>query len=142
MPLLEFMIVCLGAHVWCHPIDGRHATCASLTDLYLLQLARVANYPYPALSTAQIAGGNVTYAIQGPDAGPVILYFHGWGDLTYRVALPLEYPLIDAGYQLLVVHRPGYAGTALQGIVDGETSMAERRGFCVYGSRAHHIPLW
>jgi len=29
----------------------------------LLQLARVANYPYPALSTAQIAGGNVTYTI-------------------------------------------------------------------------------
>lgn len=86
----------------------------------LLQLARVANYPYPSLSTALIAGGNVTHAIQGPYDGPVILYFHGWGD-DYRVVLPLEYPLIDAGYRLLVVHRPGYAGTALEGIVDGET---------------------
>ena len=102
-------------------VDGRHAN-MRITNrrTSLLQLARVANYPYPSLSTAQIAGGNVTYAIQGPDDGPVILYFHGWGD-DYRVALPLEYPLIDAGYQLLVVHRPGYAGTALEGIVHGET---------------------
>jgi pimeloyl-ACP methyl ester carboxylesterase len=33
--------------------------------------------------------------------------------------VPLEYPLIDAGFRLLVVHRPGYAGTALEGAVEG-----------------------
>ena len=86
----------------------------------LLESQRIANYSYPALSKAQVEGGTVTYAVQGPETGATILYFHGWGD-DYRVVLPLEYPLIDAGYRLLVVHRPGYAGTSLDGAVDGGT---------------------
>lgn len=84
--------------------------------------------PTDALACCNSRGSQITpISIHGsdrggqrPDDGPVILYFHGWGD-DYRVALPLEYPLVDARYQLLVVHRPGYAGTALEGIVDGET---------------------
>ena len=35
------------------------------------------------------------------------------------MVLPLEYPLIEAGYRLLVFHRPAYAGTALFGRAGG-----------------------
>ena len=71
------------------------------------------------MSAADIGGGKVTYAIQGPENGPLIVYFHGWGD-DYRTVLPLEYPLIDAGFRLLVPHRPGYLGTTLEGEIDGK----------------------
>jgi pimeloyl-ACP methyl ester carboxylesterase len=71
------------------------------------------------MSMADINGGKITYAIQGPESGPLILYLHGWGD-DFRVVAPLEYPLIEAGFRLLVVHRPGYAGTTLEGEVDGK----------------------
>jgi pimeloyl-ACP methyl ester carboxylesterase len=70
------------------------------------------------MSTADINGGRITYAAQGPENGPLILYFHGWGD-DFRGVVPLEYPLIKAGFRLLVVHRPGYAGTTLEGEVEG-----------------------
>lgn len=82
----------------------------------LLDPARIAGYALPELRSAQIAdvpGGRMTYAIQGSPRAPVVVYFHGWGD-DYRVVLPLEYPLVDAGFRLLVAHRPGYAGTSLQ----------------------------
>jgi pimeloyl-ACP methyl ester carboxylesterase len=36
------------------------------------------------------------------------------------VVLPLEYPLIEAGFRLLVFHRPGYVGTALWGRAAGK----------------------
>ena len=82
----------------------------------LLKPGRVENYPLPALRTALVDGGagKVTYAIDGRVDGPLILYFHGWGD-DYRMVFPLEYGLVDAGFRLLVPHRPGYAGTALEG---------------------------
>jgi pimeloyl-ACP methyl ester carboxylesterase len=83
-------------------------------EALLLDQQRIANYRLPALSFANIMGTGVSYALQGPARGPLLLYFHGWGD-DYRVVLPLEYPLIDAGYRLLVFHRPGYAGTGLSG---------------------------
>ena len=80
----------------------------------LLNPERVASWALPALSSADIGGGKITYAIQGLDRGPLVVYFHGWGD-DYRIVLPLEHPLIEAGFRLLVVHRPGYAGTTLEG---------------------------
>jgi pimeloyl-ACP methyl ester carboxylesterase len=85
----------------------------------LLNPERVANWTLPNLAAADVGGGRITYAVQGPESGPLILYFHGWGD-DFRVVLPLEHPLIDAGFRLLVVHRPGYAGTTLEGEVDGK----------------------
>jgi pimeloyl-ACP methyl ester carboxylesterase len=85
----------------------------------LLDRQRIDTYRLPALSSADIMGSRVTYALQGPAHGPLLLYFHGWGD-DYRVVLPLEYPLIEAGYRVLVFHRPGYAGTALSGRVAGK----------------------
>lgn len=103
------------------PLAARFGQAAGSASNGLLRADRVANYPYPAMSSAHVGGGIVTYAMQGPESGPTILYFHGWGD-DYRVVLPLEYPLIDAGYRLLIVHRPGYAGTALEGSVDGQAS--------------------
>jgi 2-hydroxy-6-oxonona-2,4-dienedioate hydrolase len=85
----------------------------------LLDPERIASWTHPGISAADIGGGTITYGIQGPETGPLVLYFHGWGD-DFRVVLPLEYPLIDAGFRLLVVHRPGYAGTTLGGEVDGK----------------------
>jgi pimeloyl-ACP methyl ester carboxylesterase len=81
-----------------------------------LEPERVKNWDLPALQVAAVGGGKISYAIQG--SGPLLLYFHGWGD-DFRVVLPLEHPLIEAGFRLLVVHRPGYAGTTLEGEVDG-----------------------
>ena len=86
----------------------------------LLRPERVESYPLPAVKTATIEGGKVTYALAGPSDGPLVLYFHGWGD-DYRVVLPLEYTLADAGFRLLVPHRPGYAGTTLDWIKAGKT---------------------
>ena len=95
-----------------------HRTCALGEEGHLLDQQRIANYRLPALSSVNIMGSRVTYAVQGPAQAPLLLYFHGWGD-DYRVVLPLEYPLIEAGYRLLVFHRPGYAGTALSGRAGG-----------------------
>jgi pimeloyl-ACP methyl ester carboxylesterase len=89
-------------------------------EAHLLDQRRITNYRLPALSIANILGTRVSYALQGPVRAPLVLYFHGWGD-DYRVVLPLEYPLIEAGYRLMVFHRPGYAGTALSGRVGGQT---------------------
>jgi pimeloyl-ACP methyl ester carboxylesterase len=86
----------------------------------LLVPERVAAYPLPPARTASIEGRDVTYALAGPASGPLILYFHGWGD-DYRAVLPLEYPLMDAGFRLLVPNRPGYGGTALEWLKGGRT---------------------
>ena len=81
---------------------------------------RVAGYPLPHAKTAVIEGCNVTYALAGPENGPLIVYFHGWGD-DYRAVLPLEYSLMDAGFRLLVPNRPGYGGTALEWLKGSRT---------------------
>jgi len=86
----------------------------------LMAAERVAAYRLPPAKTATIEGCNVTYALAGPESGPLILYFHGWGD-DYRAVLPLEYPLMDAGFRLLVPNRPGYGGTALEWLKGGRT---------------------
>ena len=66
----------------------------------LLHPQHIANVAYPDMSTVDIDGGRITYAIQGPESAPLILYLHGWGD-DFRVVLSLEYPLIEAGFRLL-----------------------------------------
>jgi pimeloyl-ACP methyl ester carboxylesterase len=83
----------------------------------LLIASRVANAQLPVPEIRSIDGGNVSYVVAGRPDRPLILYFHGWGD-DYRVVLPLEYPLLDAGFRILVMHRPGYMGTSLEGNVD------------------------
>lgn len=83
----------------------------------LLRSVRVANDVLPAPVIRAVDGGNVSYVVHGRPGAPLILYFHGWGD-DYRVVLHLEYPLLDAGFRLLVMHRPGYLGTSLEGNFD------------------------
>jgi pimeloyl-ACP methyl ester carboxylesterase len=118
LPSIDRRLLLLGTAVFALAPFGPPARAAG-TGPALLDPDRVANYPFPPLSTLDIQGGKVTYALQGPEHGPLIVYFHGWGD-DYRVALPLEYSLIDAGYRLLIAHRPGYAGTALEGTMGGK----------------------
>jgi pimeloyl-ACP methyl ester carboxylesterase len=96
------------------------APAAAASDRHLLDPQRVGAYALPPVLQAEVDGGRITYAMQGPEQGPLVLYFHGWGD-DYRVVLPLEYPLIDAGFRLLVMHRPGYAGTAQYGRIGSRT---------------------
>jgi pimeloyl-ACP methyl ester carboxylesterase len=86
----------------------------------LLDPKRLETYPLPTVKSATIEGGKVTYALAGPENGPLLLYFHGWGD-DYRVALPLESGLTDAGFRILLPHRPGYAGTTLDWVKGGKT---------------------
>jgi len=86
----------------------------------LMHPERLEAYVLPPVTTAAIEGGKATYALAGPANGPLVLYFHGWGD-DYRVVLPLEYGLTDAGFRLLVPHRPGYAGTTLDWVKAGKT---------------------
>lgn len=100
--------------------DALRAGFARASGNGLLRPERVEGYPLPAVKTATVEGGKVTYALAGPADGPMLLYFHGWGD-DYRVVLPLEYGLADAGFRLVVPHRPGYAGTTLDWIKAGKT---------------------
>ena len=60
--------------------------------------------------TLNLSTGPVEYAQQG--TGPTILYFHGIGAGS-EVVFPMEQPLLDAGFHLLVPNRPGYFGTSL-----------------------------
>jgi pimeloyl-ACP methyl ester carboxylesterase len=91
-----------------------HRSYAVGEEGHLLDPQRIIHHRLPPLSSVKVIGTRVTYTVQGPPHAPLLLYFHGWGD-DYRVVLPLEYPLSEAGYRLLVFHRPGYAGTALSG---------------------------
>jgi pimeloyl-ACP methyl ester carboxylesterase len=90
----------------------------SAADVGLMAPERIEGYPLPPSKTAAIEGRDVAYALAGPAGGPLALYFHGWGD-DFRVVLPLEYTLADAGFRLLVPNRPGYGGTALDWITGG-----------------------
>jgi pimeloyl-ACP methyl ester carboxylesterase len=87
----------------------------------LLSPDRVASVVSAVPEVRAIDGGNVSYVVQGKADGPLLLYFHGWGD-DYRVVLPLEYPLVDAGFRILVMHRPGYMGTALEANINRQTA--------------------
>jgi pimeloyl-ACP methyl ester carboxylesterase len=92
----------------------------------LLKPARVDNEILPTPEMRAVDGGKVSYVIHGRPTAPLILYFHGWGD-DYRVVLPLEYPLLDAGFRLLVMHRPGYFGTSLEGDFDRRSAEGAAR---------------
>jgi len=118
----------------------------SAEALGLLESGRVANRPHPDISTADFGRSKITYAIQGPESGALILYFHGWGD-DFRVAMPLEYPLIEAGFRLFVVHRPGFAGTTLEGevkgkMVDWRTAAGFARGAAGFLDRLYGAGKW
>jgi pimeloyl-ACP methyl ester carboxylesterase len=97
---------------------GGAASPAHAAGAGLMRVDRLQAYSLPPPRTATIDGGKITYALAGPASGPLLLYFHGWGD-DYRIVLPLEYGLTDAGFRVIVPHRPGYAGTTLDWIQDG-----------------------
>src|SRR6185436_3576350 len=61
----------------------------------------------PCIETSR---GPVEYLVEG--SGPSILYFHGT-PCSNRLAADMERELIDAGFQLIIPHRPGYYGTPL-----------------------------
>jgi len=44
--------------------------------------------------------------------GEPVLYFHGTG-ITGEVMVPVESPLLDDGFRLIVPNRPGYGKTPL-----------------------------
>ncbi|MCH7724912.1 MAG: alpha/beta hydrolase, partial [Planctomycetes bacterium] len=54
--------------------------------------------------------GPVEYSESG--AGEPILYFHGTG-ITGDIMIPIESPLVDDGFRLVVPNRPGYGQTPL-----------------------------
>ena len=91
------------------------------SQLGLLDADRVQNFPLPEVQSALIDGGagKVTFTRDGPSNGPLVLYFHGWGD-DYRGVMPLECGLADAGFRVLLPHRPGYQGTLLEGARNGK----------------------
>ena len=60
--------------------------------------------------TIDTACGPVEYTEVG--TGEVILYFHGTG-LTGDAMVPIELPLVESGFRLIVPNRPGYGNTPL-----------------------------
>jgi pimeloyl-ACP methyl ester carboxylesterase len=82
----------------------------------LLDPDGVANFVLPEVQTALLddGAGKITFTRDGPGNGPLILYFHGWGD-DYRGVMPLEQGLAEVGFRILLPHRPGYGGTTLGG---------------------------
>jgi pimeloyl-ACP methyl ester carboxylesterase len=80
----------------------------------LLDPAQVENFLLPEVQKEVVDGGAVTFTRDGPAEGPLVLYFHGWGD-DYRGVWPLEAGLAEAGFRVLLPHRPGYSGSALEG---------------------------
>jgi len=76
---------------------------------------RITNFVLPEVQTVALDGADkVTFVRHGPATAPLILYFHGWGD-DYHMVMPLESGLAEAGFCVLLPHRPGYVGTALSG---------------------------
>ena len=93
-------------------IGASDPLCAS--ELGLLEPDRVEGFALPEVQTTVVDGGAVTFTRDGPSNGPLVLYFHGWGD-DYRGVMPLEAGLVEAGFRVLLPHRPGYSGSALEG---------------------------
>jgi len=69
-------------------------------------------WPRPTVATSvlQSSRGPVEYA-QAGDGLPV-LYFHGTG-AGNDIVFPVEHRLLDDGFRLIVMNRPGYYGTPL-----------------------------
>jgi len=76
----------------------------------LLFPERLRKFEPPEPQTLFTKSGQLTYATFGE--GPEILVFHGTGS-SFFAEIALELPLVDAGYKLIVPHRPGYPGTSL-----------------------------
>jgi pimeloyl-ACP methyl ester carboxylesterase len=57
-------------------------------------------------------GGAVEFAVAGD--GPPILYFHGT-PCGCELTLEMEQSLVDDGFQLIILNRPGFYGTPLAG---------------------------
>jgi pimeloyl-ACP methyl ester carboxylesterase len=93
---------------------------ARASQLGLLDPARVEGFPLPEKKSAVIEGGAGKVSFTRDGEGPLILYFHGWGD-DYRGVMPLECGLTDAGFRVLLAHRPGYQGSTLEGTSQGKT---------------------
>ena len=76
---------------------------------------RLTKFALPELQSIALSGADkVTFVRGGPASAPLILYFHGWGD-DYHMVMPLESGLAEAGFRILLPHRPGYVGSALSG---------------------------
>ena len=54
--------------------------------------------------------GSIEYVEAGD--GPPILYFHGTG-ITCDGMLPIEEPLANSGFRLIILNRPGYGATPI-----------------------------
>lgn len=63
------------------------------------------------MQLANTALGTVEYCEAGD--GDTILYFHGTG-VSGDAMLPIEAPLVDDGFRLLIPSRPGYGRTPLE----------------------------
>ena len=107
-------------------LDRRSVLLGALASLVAPRLARsrprhwltpdrLTDFALPELQSMALNGADkVTFVRGGPANGPLILYFHGWGD-DYHMVMPLESGLAEAGFSILLPHRPGYVGSALSG---------------------------
>ena len=110
MPLLNRRSVLLGALT---SLAG--SPLARSAQRQWLTPDHVTNFVLPDLQTLALDGADkITFVRDGPANAPLILYFHGWGD-DYHMVMPLESGLAEAGFRILLPHRPGYLSTALSG---------------------------
>jgi hypothetical protein len=63
------------------------------TQRHWLTPDRTTKFVLPELQTETL-GGAARIACGGPENGPLILYFHGWGD-DYQMVMPLEWGLAE-----------------------------------------------
>jgi pimeloyl-ACP methyl ester carboxylesterase len=113
-------------------LDRRSVLLGALASLIAPRLARsgqrhwltpdhVTKFTLPELQSIALSGAEkVTFVRGGPVNAPLILYFHGWGD-DYHMVMPLESGLAEAGFHIVLPHRPGYVGTALSGTRGNES---------------------
>jgi pimeloyl-ACP methyl ester carboxylesterase len=81
----------------------------------------ITRFTLPELQSVTLSGAEkVTFVRDGPANAPLILYFHGWGD-DYHMVMPLESGLAEAGFRIVLPHRPGYVVTALFGTRGNES---------------------
>src|SRR5262245_40697984 len=107
-------------------LERRSVLLGALVSLAASNLARsgqrqwltpdhLTKFALPELQSTALSGADkVTFVRAGPANAPLILYFHGWGD-DYHMVMPLESGLAEAGFRILLPHRPGYVGSALSG---------------------------
>ena len=113
-------------------LDRRSVLLGALASLFDPRLARSAQrlwltpdhltkFALPELQSIRLSGADkVTFVRGGPANAPLILYFHGWGN-DYHMVMPLESGLAEAGFRIVLPHRPGYVGSALSGTRGNES---------------------